>query len=496
MSLTLLGLLLCHLREHLQLVQLQALVLATQLLDRGQETLRIEQPRDVHHLGDVQRVVDPVVQLHAAVLQVGAPRSQRPRRREAELHPPHREFLCEQAICQVFHDLAHGQLALEAEHQLLQATPHLVDEAVHVLALLQEDELVGALLLLAHGAAHVVGRKLLLLHLFKNLGTYLLRDGHGTLRVFVLAATTAACSEARQAQQHFECLDALHRAEVDLGIRVHAEEEGRLRRHRLDVLDILLVGTGWRRGPRQFAIRIRDHLELIQKLVLHEIQQVLGAHDAVPIVHDVAAIHDVAEDVPQVVPRNLDRGRALKVVVQHLSGVAEIACREGVLHVVAHGAKLFALQHDRVPVAEREQDRLHLSITVLEVLLAEERERPAQVGKHALRRLVGQLDRSFQDTDRNTLARVSRQEHPEVWVAVLDREHVQLLLELDAPLRHQVDVLQHDPVPLPVSDVQLCHRDDILTLAHGNVPIVGATLQVAQLLAHGLHFLHGVCARR
>mmetsp|Transcript_5507 Transcript_5507/g.12530 ORF Transcript_5507/g.12530 Transcript_5507/m.12530 type:complete len:311 (-) Transcript_5507:2438-3370(-) len=147
-------------------------------------------------------------------------------------------------------------------------------------------------------------------------------------------------------------------------------------------------------------------------------------------------------------------------------------------------------------VAECEKDRLHLGIAILEVLLTEQRERPPQVGQHALWWLVRELDGTLQDADGNAIVGVGRKENTELRVAVLHCEDIELLLKLLAPFGHQVDVLQHHPMAFAVPDVELRHRHDVLTLPHGNIPIVCAEHQTNRLLAHGLHLFHGVSARR
>mmetsp|Transcript_12956 Transcript_12956/g.30909 ORF Transcript_12956/g.30909 Transcript_12956/m.30909 type:complete len:297 (-) Transcript_12956:2747-3637(-) len=78
----------------------------------------------------------------------------------------------------------------------------------------------------------------------------------------------------------------------------------------------------------------------------------------------------------------------------------------------------------------------------------------------------------------------------------LDSERVELLLELDEPLGHQVDVLQHYPVALLVTQVQLGHCNHILTLPHGDVVEVDSRCDAVVLAAHRLHLLDGVGTRR
>mmetsp|Transcript_33278 Transcript_33278/g.71326 ORF Transcript_33278/g.71326 Transcript_33278/m.71326 type:complete len:451 (-) Transcript_33278:1539-2891(-) len=397
-------------------------------------------------------------------------------------------------MCQVLHHLTHGQLAFESKLELLETSDHLEHQAIHVLAFLQEHKLVGSLLLVAQVPSCVIRGELLFQNLLQDLGTCVLCYDHRTHRSIVVRA--GATRPTNEHDQGIEGAVTLHCAEVNLCIRVHAEEEWGLSRHGLDMLQVPLVWSGLRRQPRQFTVGIGNHLDLIQKLIAHEVQQILFAHSAVPIIYNVSTVHDLAEDVPQIVPGNLHGGGSFQVVVKHLGRVSKVARGEWILHVVAHRSKLLSLQHQRVEVAQGEEDGLDLRVAVLEVLFAEECERSPQVGQHPLGRLVGELNRALQDANGNTIARIGREENSKVGMAVLDCEDVQLLLELDAPLGHQVNVLEHDPMTFAVANVKLRHGNDVLALAHGNVPIVGTQLQPDQRLPHGLHLLDRVGARR
>ena len=69
---------------------------------------------------------------------------------------------------------------------------------------------------------------------------------------------------------------------------------------------------------------IWDHVDLVKQLISHEIQQILLRHAAVPVIHNVPTIHDLAKDVSQVIPWNLHSWRSLQVVVQDLGWVPQI----------------------------------------------------------------------------------------------------------------------------------------------------------------------------
>mmetsp|Transcript_87508 Transcript_87508/g.160434 ORF Transcript_87508/g.160434 Transcript_87508/m.160434 type:complete len:230 (+) Transcript_87508:148-837(+) len=81
-------------------------------------------------------------------------------------------------------------------------------------------------------------------------------------------------------------------------------------------------------------------------------------------------------------------------------------------------------------------------------------------------------------------------------MAVLRCKDVQALLQFDAPVGHEVYVLQHHPMPLFVSQVKLLHCHHILPLSHGNVVVVHIGLQLDDLPTKCFHFLHWISARR
>ena len=73
-------------------------------------------------------------------------------------------------------------------------------------------------------------------------------------------------------------------------------------------------------------------------------------------------VHDLAEDVLQILPRDLSSARILHIVCEAHGGVAQVADGERVHHVEAHGTVQLALHHDRVEVAKPEQYALCLAI--------------------------------------------------------------------------------------------------------------------------------------
>mmetsp|Transcript_13283 Transcript_13283/g.36566 ORF Transcript_13283/g.36566 Transcript_13283/m.36566 type:complete len:253 (+) Transcript_13283:100-858(+) len=92
-----------HLCVNLKFVELQLLLLATKLLDGCQKTLWIEQFGNVHNLGNIVRIGDPIIQLLAPILKIREPTQQRPGGSEGMLGPSRRDLFHEETIGKGFH---------------------------------------------------------------------------------------------------------------------------------------------------------------------------------------------------------------------------------------------------------------------------------------------------------------------------------------------------------------------------------------------------------
>ena len=106
----------------------------------------------------------------------------------------------------------------------------------------------------------------------------------------------------------------------------------------------------------------------------------------------MASIHDLSEEVPQVLPGDPVVG--LQVVVEDVHADDQVSRVERVRLVPALGPKLASLSHHGVEVAEGEEDRLELGLfgAHLQRLLLKVVKGLVQVGLHPRGRLVGDLD--------------------------------------------------------------------------------------------------------
>mmetsp|Transcript_39708 Transcript_39708/g.62380 ORF Transcript_39708/g.62380 Transcript_39708/m.62380 type:complete len:213 (+) Transcript_39708:655-1293(+) len=208
---------------------------------------------------------------------------------------------------------AHGQLAFETLLQFVQSSYHLMHQAVHAVALLHQHELVRALLLFRK-AGHFFHIVFHFTNLIQDFVAHLFRwiCGEDILVAGSLPWSLFRLNGLKQLEDTLTHLGT----EVDFCIGMHPEEQGRLRGHRLDVFQVLLVRSRARGFPAE-PIRIRHQFHLVQDFVLHEVTQVFLTHSSIPVIHNVASIHDLTENVAQIFPWDFHRSGSLQVIVQH-----------------------------------------------------------------------------------------------------------------------------------------------------------------------------------
>jgi len=63
-----------------------------------------------------------------------------------------------------------------------------------------------------------------------------------------------------------------------------------------------------------------EELSLVEELVVHKVVKVSAAENSVPIIDNVASVHDLPENVFKIIPWNLSgRGIGLHIVVEYNS---------------------------------------------------------------------------------------------------------------------------------------------------------------------------------
>mmetsp|Transcript_12554 Transcript_12554/g.15116 ORF Transcript_12554/g.15116 Transcript_12554/m.15116 type:complete len:274 (-) Transcript_12554:11874-12695(-) len=267
---------------------------------------------------------------------------------------------------------------------------------------------------------------------------------------------------------------------------MQTKRESTLRRERLvDVLKHLPLVQRIRRVKE-----LREELQTFQKIVLHVAIEVAERQSTIPIFNNVPTVHNLTEDILQIVPGNLVI--VLEVVHSALAATQQVTRVERIVHVppdtrsgpwdITH-PKLLPLEERRVEVRQREANRLELRLLRARVdnLIREVRAGSLQVGVHPLRRFVRQLDGVLQQRDREPLlenrGRFRRQEQPELLIRSLRQLIHPLVQRTTRPVNRQVDILQQSPASVLVEVHQIVHRNGLLTLSqrHRRVPPVVRT---------------------
>mmetsp|Transcript_20164 Transcript_20164/g.48101 ORF Transcript_20164/g.48101 Transcript_20164/m.48101 type:complete len:711 (+) Transcript_20164:1150-3282(+) len=222
-------------------------------------------------------------------------------------------------------------------------------------------------------------------------------------------------------------------------------------------------------------------MPVVVQLRHHQHLQVGHARPAVPLVGDVASVHDLAEDVLEIGVRHrllgARAGAHVEHVDSHLRALGEIAHGEAVdvAAAPADEAELAPAVDERVEAAQREEHRLKVLLAQARVheRLVERLPGAQQVGAQRLGRLVGNLDGVLEDRLGDRLlprerGRLGGEEAAEVGVGAFLRL-LQLALERLDPQRHEMDVLQEHPAALLHAPLQRLLRHGLLSLSHGNV---------------------------
>ena len=90
---------------------------------------------------------------------------------------------------------------------------------------------------------------------------------------------------------------------------MHTESERGLRgQFLLDVFDILLVGGGCWALESGLAFREGEHVSFVKERVVHQVDQETTTEDSIDIIDDVTTVHDITEDISEIIPRDLSAG--------------------------------------------------------------------------------------------------------------------------------------------------------------------------------------------
>ena len=143
---------------------------------------------------------------------------------------------------------------------------------------------------------------------------------------------------------------------------------------------------------RQQEFRFEEHL------------QVSGVGPSIPVVCDVATVHDLTKDVFQVFPRN--NVVLAEIVVKHISTDCQVTIVETVDSAPTLGTEFLSSHHQGVEVAQSKQTSLELVrffIAFVDELLIEVGIGSSQVSLQVLRSFVGHLDGCLENGFRDDL---------------------------------------------------------------------------------------------
>jgi hypothetical protein len=148
-----------------------------------------------------------------------------------------------------------------------------------------------------------------------------------------------------------------------------------------------------------------------------------------------------------------------------------------------------------VEIAKSEQDSSNLLFLLIEFFLVEGRHGSLHVGLESRWRLVGQLNGSLKKTNGDGLDGIRRKEESELLVRTLHGVAVKDLFKSLQEVRHELNVLQEDPVTFFVSQLKLVEGNNILTITKGHRVEVLDGINVV-LAAKVLHINDWVSTRR
>lgn len=149
------------------------------------------------------------------------------------------------------------------------------------------------------------------------------------------------------------------------------------------------------------------------------------AQKSIPVVNDVTSVHDFSNQIPEIIPWYFTAATsAFHVVLEYNRRVTEITLGEWVLHVESLRTELSTLAHNRVEVAETEENSSNLGLTFIEILFLVHSNSTFHVGFESSWGLVSQLDGPFEEVNWDSITGVRRQEESEGLVRAFNSERI------------------------------------------------------------------------
>lgn len=71
----------------------------------------------------------------------------------------------------------------------------------------------------------------------------------------------------------------------------------------INVLDVLFITLLWRTSEGNvLSLNEWEKLSLVQKLIVHDGIEISSAEDSIPVINDVSTVHDLSEEILEIVP--------------------------------------------------------------------------------------------------------------------------------------------------------------------------------------------------
>mmetsp|Transcript_59164 Transcript_59164/g.128458 ORF Transcript_59164/g.128458 Transcript_59164/m.128458 type:complete len:208 (-) Transcript_59164:1220-1843(-) len=178
------------------------------------------------------------------------------------------------------------------------------------------------------------------------------------------------------------------------------------------------------KGSRVRRLKSRSKLKPLEQLIIDKFTQVRVIGATIPRVRNMSSIHDLSEDVSNIIPRN-DWIR-FQVCLQHVGTDSQIPSVEGILSGPTLLSETTSSEHNRVEPAQREETGLELRLLTapFNTIVGEVSPPSSNIRFNICRCLICHFHRSLHERLGHVLPRgdrrwFSREKTSEVFVSIL-----------------------------------------------------------------------------
>lgn len=121
-----------------------------------------------------------------------------------------------------------------------------------------------------------------------------------------------------------------------------------------DMLKILLiVSWKWNFEADVLTVNEWEQLLLLENGYIHDVLKVSLSKSTIPIVDNMSAVHDLPEDVNQILEWNLRRSTSsLHISIKHKITISQISHIERIAHIPSERTKSLSFNHSRMEEAK------------------------------------------------------------------------------------------------------------------------------------------------